>query len=103
MNFIGDKFDNSNPNKYNHTWIARHIRQDLKEVFNKDWKFSVRKGSGSSNSIYISVKKYPADTDIETMTGKIRRIADAYNYDNSDIMTDYFDRNFYLHVYFERI
>ena len=101
MNFIGDKFDNSNPNKYNRTWIARHIRQDLKEVFNKDWKFSVRKTLG--NGIDISVKKYPVNTDIELMTDKIRRIADAYNYDNSDGMTDYFDRNFYLHVYFERI
>ena len=29
---------------------------------------------------------------------KITAIADYYNYDNSDISTDYFDTNFYLHL-----
>lgn len=32
------------------------------------------------------------------MIGKLKAIGDAYNRDNSDIMVDYFDVNFYLHV-----
>lgn len=32
------------------------------------------------------------------MLKKAVAIADAYNYDNSDAMTDYFDVNFYLHI-----
>jgi hypothetical protein len=30
---------------------------------------------------------------------RVEEIANRYNYDNSDIMTDYFDVNFYLHIH----
>ena len=31
---------------------------------------------------------------------ELEKIGNAYNYDNSDLMTDYFDRNYYLHLEF---
>ena len=114
MNFVGDKFDKSNPHKYDRTWIARQIRMDLKEAFGKEWKFGVRKAPGSSNSIDITVKKAPAEAvEIGVYNGyerpilknkyevKLHRIANAYNYDNSDGQIDYFDRNYYVYISYQ--
>ena len=111
MNFVGEKFDKSNPNRFSRTWIARQIRLDLKDAFGKAWKFGVRKAPGSSNSIDITIKKAPADATIvavrngysrtaltDEYEAKIYRIANAYNYDNSDGQTDYFDRNYYVYL-----
>ena len=94
-NFVGDKFDKSNPNRFNRTWICKQIRADLKSAFGKGYKFSVKK-SVVSNAIDIVVKE-PRNCN-ETVIGKIFRIANAYNYDHSDGQHDNFDRNFYLHV-----
>lgn len=35
------------------------------------------------------------------LISRLKAIANAYNYDNSEIMTDYFDVNFYLNVSFD--
>lgn len=96
MNFVGDKFDKNNERRYDRVWICQQIRKDLKDTFGKDWKFLVHKDG--YNSIEVIVKIHPPIEDEDLITGKIRRIADAYNYDDSDGQSDYFDRNFYLHV-----
>lgn len=115
MNFIGDKFDKNNPNRFNRKWICQQIRKDLKEVFGKEWKITVKKSVGEG--IDITIRKCSEDVlkaDAkgkewvyscsanefieESVVNKIANIANAYNYDNSDSMTDYFDRNYYLHI-----
>ena len=120
MNFVGEKFDKNNPERFNRTWICKQLRVDLKEAFGKEWKFSVRKNS--SNGINISIKDGPLSSFSEIVKqtkanggcviamdaraymvddvalNKIFKIGEAYNYDDSDIQTDYFDRNYYLHV-----
>ena len=116
MNWVGNKFDPKNPNRYDRRWICQEIRKDLKEAFGKEWKITVRKDSW--NSIELTIRKCPAEflteearnmKDFafalnaqkyidESIVNKIANIANAYNYDNSDGMTDYFDRNYYLHV-----
>lgn len=115
MNFIGEKFDKNNPEKFNLVWIISQIRKDLKK-FNKDgFKFLVSKGY-SGHSISIKIKQFPKSIlridDIpsrgntpnqffnDQILFELEKIGNAYNYDNSDSMSDYFDRNYYLHLEF---
>jgi len=123
MNFIGKKFDEKNEERFNRTWICKQIRKDLKESFGKEWKFTVKKTPGSG--IDITIRNGPMSsfneavkdankrgayficqnaqyymTDIDSYK-KICEIGEAYNYDDSNGMVDYFDRNYYLHIYIE--
>lgn len=115
MSFIGEKFDKNNPERFNLTWIISQLRNDLKK-FNKDgFKFLVSKGY-SGKSISIKIKQFPKSIlKIDEIPSRgntpnqffdddlifeLEKIGNAYNYDNSDSMTDYFDRNYYLHLEF---
>lgn len=119
MNWQGEKFDTTNPFRFNIKWIIKQLRHDFKENFsNKLWKFSFAKGSYSS--IEITIKQMPKsllnehaqgqdyfnntfgnpDKDIQDETIQhIYKLANAYNYDNSDSMFDCYDRNYYLHIH----
>jgi hypothetical protein len=54
---------------------------------------------------YFSVNQYFIDEDhaltdeAKEVMKKVKKITDNYNYDNSDIQSDYFDVNFYLSLY----
>ena len=115
MSFIGEKFDKNNPERFNLTWIISQLRKDLKK-FNKDgFKFLVSKGY-SGKSISIKIRQFPKSIlKIDEIPSRgntpnqffdddlifeLEKIGNAYNYDNSDSMTDYFDRNYYLHLEF---
>ena len=115
MNFVGEKFDKNNPERFNLVWIVSQLRKDLKK-FNKDgFKFLVSKGY-SGKSISIKIKQFPKSIlKIDEIPSRgntpnqffdddlifeLEKIGNAYNYDNSDSMTDYFDRNYYLHLEF---
>ena len=90
--------------------IAKLVKKDLKQ-FN-DCKFSV---TSDRNSITV----YLMDSSLDRLTinedyketgfkfvvfkkdfgNKLKEILDQYNYNNSEIMTDYFDVNFYSFIY----
>jgi len=94
--------------------IAKLIRKDLKQ-FN-DCKFSV---TSDRNTISIYLKDSPLnrleiyDQSQELGWGgkvisiekdlrkKVKEILDQYNYNNSEMMTDYFDVNFYSYFYLD--
>lgn len=121
MNFIGEKFDSKNPNKFNISWIIAALRSDFKKFIkkNNDWKFLISKGY-SGSSITIKIKQFPKTalkSEVESKLSygntpdqylnedilfELRKIGNAYNYDNSDVQTDYFDKNYYLHLEFYR-
>lgn len=107
MNWIGDKFDSLGEDRYNLAVICSHIRSDLKAEFSKPWKFSVSKDHYSSItiSIYNAPKealnnpesRYFDELFNDEYRHKLYDIANAYNYDDSDGQSDYFDRNYYVH------
>ena len=101
--------------------VAAKIREQLKSEF-PNCVFSITKDSLSidirlmsanfdpfvdeddKKRGYLSINKYSLDRD-DRLTDKAKevleravKISDQYNWDNSDIMTDYFDVNFYLHL-----
>ena len=94
--------------------IAKLVRKDLKQ-FN-DCKFSV---TSDRNTISIYLKDSPLnrleiyDQSQELGWGgkvisiekdlrkKVKELLDQYNYNNSEMMTDYFDVNFYSYFYLD--
>jgi hypothetical protein len=94
--------------------IAKLVRKDLKQ-FN-DCKFSV---TSDRNTISIYLKDSPLNRleiydqfqelgwggkviSIEKdLRKKVKEILDQYNYNNSEMMTDYFDVNFYSYFYLD--
>ena len=94
--------------------IAKLVRKDLKQ-FN-DCKFSV---TSDYNTITVYLKDSPLnrleiyDQSQELGWGgkviaieknfrnKVKEILDQYNFNNSEIMTDYFYVNFYSHFYLD--
>jgi hypothetical protein len=111
--YIGSKFEKGQDLKD----VAKKVRADLKAAFGKGWKFGVRISRYSmGQSLSVDVKEAPVqfvelidqadeygrdwqalDTWKET-EDKIAGIVEAYNRDDSDSMTDYFDVDFYKHV-----
>lgn len=98
--------------------ITKAIRADLKLEF-PGWKFSVRKTRYNAIDVSVHfapvslynpewvkqhksgtydyhVKRYSSSGN--AIMDKIEKIADAYNFDGSDIQSDYFHVNYYLHV-----
>ena len=100
------------------TEIAKEIRQNLKKEYPTS-KFAVRKNHHSSITVvlksssekiltetidYKSINHYHVDSDDKlTALGKefikkSLKVINKRNWDNSDIQSDYFDVNFYLHM-----
>jgi len=94
--------------------IAKLVRKDLKQ-FN-DCKFSV---TSDRNTITIYLKDsslnrleiYDQSQELgwggkvisieKDLRKKVKEILDQYNYNNSEMMTDYFDVNFYSYFYLD--
>lgn len=79
--------------------LAKLIRKDLKEAF-PQYKCNVQVEKYSmGQSLHIQVHntgiKDRFSEEGKELTNKVRAVAEAYNYDDSDIMTDYFHVRFY--------
>ena len=97
--------------------IAKMVRADLKQAVKEgklpEHKVSVRvRRYAGGQSLDVAVTQCAALGSSDRDEGGVRKpqamfmhtvmsqIIAAYNYDNSDLMTDYFDVNFYGHVEF---
>ena len=84
--------------------VAAETRKHIKERF-PEIKFSCRIGSGgwaAANEVIFEFKSAPfAKNSIyfEAVKKYVEAWLWSFNYDNSDSMTDYFDRNFYESIY----
>jgi len=79
--------------------IAKLVRKDLKEAF-PDYKCKVQVEKYSMGcSLHIQVNgtgiKDRWSDEARELQSKVRAVADEYNFDNSDPMTDYFSTKFY--------
>jgi hypothetical protein len=102
------------------TEIAKLVRADIKAIMPKGFKVSVR---STYNTISATVTGVPAGfqywtdeflahndrcffegtrltAEARVVIGALERIVGAYNYDNSDSQSDYFDTRFYARVGF---
>lgn len=80
--------------------IAKLIRADLKELpYNTSVRIQ-RYAGGRSINVYVTMDKYPTHEEQDPIREAIRKITDQYNFDNSDVMSDYFSVNFYSNVSF---
>lgn len=83
--------------------VAAETRKHIKERF-PEIKFSCRIGSGgwaACNEVNFSFKSAPFAKDsiyFEAVKNYVKAWLWSFNYDNSDSMTDYFDRNFYENI-----
>jgi len=90
------------------TVVAQDVRRDLKDAvangeLPQGLKFSVKSDSRGTNAVRVRVAGLPKTRDdYGRLTGeakavydKVDSIVNAYNRDNSDIMTDYFDVDYY--------
>lgn len=88
---VGSRYEKGMANKEIAAEVKKHIAARFPEC-----KFSV--SSAGYNSIRIEIKSGEFAKDSEELAA-IRKYAekylDSYNYDDSDIMTDYFNTNFY--------
>ena len=109
----GEKYIGRRPNKE----VAVDIRRDLKSAQESGQlpaglKFGVKMGSGG-NSITVTVKgisnprvrddlgRDVTSPEAKAVYDKVDRITNAYNRNNSDMMTDYFDTDYYGFVTIE--
>lgn len=79
--------------------IAKLVRKDLKEAFpNYIFKVQIERYS-MGQSLHIQVNgtgiKERFSEEARKLEEEIRALANEYNYDDSDIMTDYFNVRFY--------
>lgn len=65
--------------------------------FIKNWTNAIARGCHGVNHYYIDDSKYLTDK-AKAMFKDINKYVSAYNYDDSDAMTDYFDTNFYMNL-----
>ena len=83
--------------------VAAETRKHIKERF-PEISFSCRIGSGgwaASNEVNFYFKSAPFAKDsiyFEAVKNYVKAWLWSFNYDNSDSMTDYFDRNFYENI-----
>lgn len=83
--------------------VAAETRKHIKERF-PEIKFSCRIGSSgwaSANEVNFYFKSAPFSKNsiyFEAVKNYVKEWLWSFNYDNSDSMTDYFDRNFYENI-----
>lgn len=83
--------------------VAAETRKHIKERF-PEIKFSCRIGSGgwaAHNEVNFYFKSAPFEKDsiyFKAIENYVKAWLWSFNYDNSDSMTDYFDRNFYEYI-----
>lgn len=82
--------------------IAKLVRADFKEAY-PEYKFSVRiERFSMGQAINVEVFNTGIDNRWEEedkeLQSKLKQIIEAYSYDDSDAMTDYFHTRFYNHV-----
>lgn len=90
--------------------LVKIIKKDLKEQLPKEYKVLAHKETYAGGwSIHFTIKntgikKYNGtdySPEWKELHDKVEEIVEAYNFDNSDMMSDYFSVKFYKHIKIE--
>lgn len=91
--------------------LVKIIKQDLRDSLPKTYKVLARKEMYAGGwSIHFTIKNtgiekyvdHEETTAHKELVDKVSDIVEQYNFDNSDIMSDYFSTKFYKHVKVEK-
>lgn len=109
MNFVGSKFRKLGKNRFDIASIAHAIKLDLKEAFGAKYRFNVTSDKKRRlitiflKQMLISDKRDESMVEVSTLSdfnekiiSKILSIANAYNYDDSNIFANYINRNYHI-------
>lgn len=94
-NIIGNNYDPTLTTKE----IAREVKKQAKKLY-QGLKISAR---SEYNAIWIRIKVKEENEETKEIRNNIKKLLDSYNYNKSDVYTDYFDYNFYGFVDLELI
>lgn len=94
-NIIGKNYDPTLTTKE----IAREVKKQAKKLY-KGLKISA---TSEYNAIWIRIKVKEKNEETKEIRNNIINLLNSYNYDKGDVMTDYYDSNFYGFVKLEEI
>lgn len=94
-NIVGKNYDRNITTKE----IAKEVKKQAKKLY-KGIKISVR---SEYNAIFITIKAKEENEETKEMKQTVEALLNSYNYDKGDVMTDYYDSNFYGFVELELI
>lgn len=79
--------------------IAKEVKKQAKKLY-KGLKISAKT---EYNAIFITIKVKEENEETKEIKENIESLLNSYNYDKGDVMTDYYDNNFYGFVKLELI
>lgn len=94
-NIIGKNYDQTLTTKE----IAKEVKKQAKKLY-PEIKISAR---SEYNAIWITIKVKEKNEESKEIRNNIQKLLNSYNYNKSDVYTDYFDYNFYGFVDLEEI
>lgn len=94
-NIIGKNYDINLTTKE----IAKEVKKQARKLY-PEIKISAR---SEYNAIFITIKAKEENEETKEIKENIESLLNSYNYDKGDVMTDYYDNNFYGFVKLELI
>lgn len=79
--------------------IAKEVKKQAKKLY-KGLKISAKT---EYNAIFITIKVKEENEETKEIKENIESLLNSYNYDKGNVMTDYYDNNFYGFVKLELI
>lgn len=96
-------YNNIIGNNYNQNLTTKEIAKEVKKEAKKLYKGLKISATSDLYAIWIKIKVQEINEETKEIRNNIQKLLDSYNYDKSDINTDYFDYNFCGFVDLEEI
>lgn len=94
-NTVGKNYDRNLTTKE----IAKEVKKQAKKLY-PEIKISAR---SEYDAIWITIKVKEENEEKKEIKENVESLLNSYNYDKGDVMTDYYDNNFYGFVKLELI
>lgn len=88
---------------YNPTLTTKEIAKEVKKQAKKLYKGIKISATSEYNAIFLTIKVKEENEETKEIKENVESLLNSYNYDKCDVMTDYYDNNFYGFVKLELI